>query len=84
MKYMICTEDVSVGDTVSLRDGSYAVVTDVPDPGPYETVDRQAWFVEGREVVTSSMPAETIFVGYDQNTHKTVVSDMSEIVSIVT
>lgn len=78
---------VSVGDTVLLRDRSSAVITDLADPGEpegeYQTIDRTAFVERGVEVVTSSIPAETIFVGYDKNTGAVVVSDLSEIVSVL-
>lgn len=74
------------GDIVELRDGRIVVVTDAADPGEpvgeYQTISRTAWLEQGIEVVTSSMPAETIFVGQGQN-GGTVVSDMSEVVSIL-
>jgi len=91
---------VKNGQTVKMRDGRIVIVTDAAEPGPYETIDRAAYLEQGREVITSSMPGETIFVGslatvgYEHNpnggygkmvwapTNQTVVSDMSEVVSI--
>jgi hypothetical protein len=83
---------VREGDLVLDRQGRYILVTDAPLEGPYETVDKAAWERDGQMVVTSSMPEETIFVGHyvaellGDHPHRlggTVVSDFSEVVSIL-
>ncbi len=71
-----------VDDKVILRDGREMTLTDVPEQGPYETIDRTAYFEEGKMIVTSSMPAETIVVGTTAG-GKTIVTDMSEIVGVL-
>lgn len=76
---------VSNGDRVLMRDKTIVTITDVADPGEpdgeYQTISRSE-YDQGREVITSSIPAETIFVGKTDAGH-TYVSDLSEIVSIV-
>lgn len=75
---------VSNGDTVLMRDGRTVYVTDAADPGDPEGVYQ--WIGRNEErtalIVKDEMPAETIFVG--ECNGRTVVSDMSEVVSILT
>lgn len=72
------------GDRARLRDGSIVQVTDAPESGePLEWIDRRAYLDFGQEKVTATMPAETIFVGYDVETKATVVSDMCEVKMII-
>lgn len=75
---------VKSGDRVKLRDGRIVDVTDAADahPDAWRTYDRHAYETRGEWVVTSEMPPETIFVGRTEN-GGTVVSDMSEVVSIL-
>ena len=72
-------------DRVRLRDGRIVEVTDASsDPSDtLEWIDRRKYLDEGREVVTATMPNETIFVGYDVQTKATVVSDMSEVKMVI-
>lgn len=56
------------GDTVTLRDGRIVYVTDAADQVP--------------EAYPDNLPVETIFVGMTAG-GRSVVSDMSEIVSIL-
>ena len=71
-------------DRVRLRDGSIVVVTDAPESGkPLEWIDRRAYLDRGQEIVTATMPAETIFVGYDVETKAQVVSDMCEVKMVI-
>jgi len=85
------------GDLVVLRDKRIVLVTDAADshPDAWRTYDKYAYEARGEWVVNSEMPAETIFVGKQvffgegnggtdaMTTGGTVVSDMSEVVSII-
>lgn len=82
---------VKSGQTVVLRDGRTVLVTDAADQDP----DAYRWYgsnAQDEVVVKAEMPVETIFVGILMDTRprgwnkeepKFVVSDMSEVVSIV-
>ncbi len=76
---------VSNGDRVEMRDRTVFTVTDIADPGTpegeYQTISRVDW-EDGKETVTSSMPAETICVGKTDK-GQTVVTDLSEIVRVL-
>jgi hypothetical protein len=75
---------VTKGDLVRMRDGSIVKVTDAPESGgPLEWIDRRAYLDRGQEVVTATMPAETIFVGFDTGSKATVVSDMCEVQLVI-
>lgn len=84
---------VRCGDTVKLRDGRIVEVTDAADNDPeaYRTYREGP---DGEPVLVSELPVETIFVGRQKLTNKvgplvvktygpTVVSDMCEVVSIL-
>lgn len=75
---------VRTGDRVKMRDGRIVDVTDAADnhPDAWRTYDKYAYETKGQWIVTSEMPRETIFVGIDTNGGN-VVSDMSEVVSIL-
>jgi hypothetical protein len=76
---------VFAGDTVEMRDGRMVYVTDAADtqPDAWRTYSRSDYDRDGSFVVTSQMPAETIFVGHvEGNENATVVSDMSEVVHV--
>jgi hypothetical protein len=85
---------VKAGDLVRLRDGRTVYVTDAADPDPdaYRVYSIDAYTEDGSLVVKGELPVETIFVGqlYDPKPRGwskgepvTVVSDMSEVVSII-
>jgi len=79
---------VRVGDRVRMRDGRVVDVTDAADQDAdaWRTYSVKGIFNDGEwdaeEYISSESPAETIFVGTDAN-GGTVVSDMSEVVSIL-
>jgi hypothetical protein len=74
---------VRIGDVVKMRDGRVVDVTDAPEDitSPFEWISK-ADYERGVETVTATMPAETIFIGKTKRGN-TVVSDMSEVVSIL-
>lgn len=63
---------VVAGDTVEMRDGRVVYVTDAASQNP------RAYVLTGEQEV----PVETIFIGVTA-TGRTVVSDMSEVVSVL-
>lgn len=73
------------GDRVKLRDGRVVSVTDAADahPDAWRTYSRADWERDGTETITSTITPETIFVGTEVPNGATVVSDMSEIVSVL-
>lgn len=84
---------VRCGDTVKLRDGRTIDVTDAADSNP----ESYRWYREsadGTPVIAAELPPETILVGTEvihtsvgplsvRLRGGTVVSDMSEVVSII-
>jgi hypothetical protein len=72
-------------DRVRLRDGRIVEVTDASsdDSDTLYWIDRREWLDNGREVVTATMPNETIFMGYDVETKATVISDMCEVKMVI-
>jgi len=68
---------VKNGDAVQLRDGTHVLVTDAADQDP----DAYRWYAADGVTVNAEMPVETIFVGVTPS-GKTVVSDMSEVVTV--
>ena len=88
---------VRVGDRVRMRDGRVVDVTDAADQDAdaWRTYSVKGIFNDGEwdaeEYISSESPAETIFVGTEVRYAEkgeakgggTVVSDMSEVVSIL-
>lgn len=74
---------VRPGDVVSLRDGRTLEVTDAPESSaPLEWINRRAYLDYGQEVVTATMPAETIIIGNEFVKGRRmgrVVTDISEV-----
>lgn len=68
---------VEVGDNVKLRDGRLVLVTAAASQDP----DDYRWYAEDGETINAELPVETIFIGSCNG--KSVVSDMSEVVSIL-
>jgi hypothetical protein len=88
---------VRKGDVAEMRDGRTILVTDAADQHPdayrvysYKVGRREDGTVFDEEYIVSEMPKETIFMGHPvgaglaADTDVTIVSDMSEVVSILT
>lgn len=72
-------------DRVRLRDGQIIEVTDASSD-PSDTlywIDRRAYLDKGQEIITASMPNETILIGNNVETKARVVTDMSEVKMII-
>jgi hypothetical protein len=72
-------------DRVRLRDGRIVEVTDASSDTSETLVwiDRRAYLDKGQEIVTATMPNETIFVGRNVENGKTVISDMCEVKMVI-
>lgn len=77
---------VKCGDLVKMRDGRHVYVNDAADQDldAYRYYDETYYERTGQFRIKSEMPVETIFVGYVKgDPNSVVVSDMSEVVSIL-
>ena len=84
---------VKENDIVAMKDGRCIYVTDASDQDP----DAYRWYDEGGSIINAELPVETIFMGYQVHPEfltdpnfgepgyepKIIVSDMSEVVSII-
>lgn len=68
---------VKNGDNVKLRDGRLVLVTDAAS----QNLDDYRWYASDDITINAELPVETIFVGTSNG--KTIVSDMSEVVSVL-
>jgi hypothetical protein len=76
---------VSPGETVLLKDGRTVLVVEVAsqEPDDYRLYSIDAYVQDGSFVLKDEMPFETIFIGTNMATGGTVVTDMSEVASIL-
>lgn len=84
---------VKENDIVAMRDGRCIYVTQASDQDP----DAYRWYDEGGSIINAELPVETIFMGYQVHPEllmdpnlgepgyepKIIVSDMSEVLSII-